>query len=90
MTTIETLTLSQVQTLSTEAAQVGDLEMVRDCETVEAAYLASDESELSAMIDVERGEVRAAASRIVDAISDAEARAAGTDNVSGNQLGNLY
>lgn len=66
MLTIETLTLGQVQSLGIEAAQVGDLDTVADCLLVERAYLASDESELSAMIDAERGEVRDAACRIVE------------------------
>jgi hypothetical protein len=74
MTTLETLTLDQVNALSTNAAQAGDLEMVADCTLVSDAYIASDESELSAAIDAERGEVRSAAQRIVDCIRDTEAQ----------------
>lgn len=74
MTTIETLTLEQVHALETEAAQAGDAATVADCRTVSDAYTESTESELRAMIDAERGEVREAARRIVEAISNAEAQ----------------
>ena len=74
MTTIETLTLSQVQRLSTEATAAGDYDTSNDCELVAQAYIDSDESELSAMIDAERGEIRDAARRIVAVIQEAEAR----------------
>lgn len=73
-TTIETLTLEQVHALESEAAQAGDTATVADCRTVSDAYTESTESELSAMIDAERGEVREAARRIVAAIRDAEAQ----------------
>jgi hypothetical protein len=75
MTTLESLTLEQVQALGANAATAGDADTVRDCATVEAAYLRSDQSELSAMVDHERGEVREAARRIVAVISDGEAAA---------------
>lgn len=70
MTTIQTLSLDQVQTLSSAAAKADDSELCEDCALVEQAYLDSSESDLSAMIDEERGEVRSAATRIVAAIND--------------------
>lgn len=75
MTTIETLTVEQITSLSTNAAQAGDAATVADCELLYNAYLDSDHAELSALIDAERGEVRDAARRIVAVISDGEAAA---------------
>jgi hypothetical protein len=62
-TTIENITLAQLQALATEAAQAGDTETVRDCELVEQAYIDADASDLPSAIDEVRGEAREAARR---------------------------
>ena len=73
MTNLDNLTLSQINALSTEAAQAGDLEMVADCAVVVDAYMSSDESELSTAVrDCENADILYAATRIVSAIQDAE------------------
>ena len=72
MTTIQSLTLEQVRALAVEAGQAGDTEMVRDCDRLEAAYLGSPESGLSAMVDGAPVEIREAATRIVAALNYAE------------------
>lgn len=74
MTTIETLTLEQVHTLQAEAEIAGDEATATDCRAVSDAYGDSDCSELSEAIDHERGEMRAAAERIVSVIRNAEAQ----------------
>ena len=73
MTNLDNLTLSQINAMSAEAAQAGDLEMVADCAVVVDAYLASDESELSTAVrDCEDADILHATNRIVSAIQDAE------------------
>ena len=74
MTTIETLTLSQIHALGAEATQAGDAATSDDCELVGQRYIDSDCSDLAEFIDHERGEVRDAARRIVEVIRNAEAR----------------
>lgn len=74
MTTLENVQMLQVLALQTEAAQVGDSQIVADCDLLEQAYIDSDCSSLPEMIDHERGEIREAAKRVVSAINDAEAK----------------
>ena len=75
MTTIQTLTFAQISYLAREAASAGDRLTVADCYALTEAYLGSDASDFSEMIDAERGEIRDAARRVAAVISDAEAAA---------------
>jgi hypothetical protein len=74
MTKLSTLTLEQVIALQAEAEDAGDTDTRVDCAVVYDAYVTSDYSDLSEMIDAERGAVRDAAERIVRVIRNAEAQ----------------
>ncbi len=76
MTTLENIKLDQIQALSTEAAQAGDTDTVRDCEVVAASYdemfvNTADCGILGSVIPYESWE---AAQRIVAIIRNAEAQ----------------
>ena len=77
MTTIDNLGLDQVCALKAEAEAAGDEATVRDCRTLIDAYDDSDDSCLPDLIDGARGEIRAAAERIVRVIRDAADAAEG-------------
>ena len=90
MTTLENLNFGQVSSLGYEAIAAGDESMRRDCELLVEAYLGSDASELSELIDCLRGEEREAARRIVLAIQDDEARLERRASLSLSESGPLF
>lgn len=67
MTTAETLTDAQIEALSTEAGQAGDLDMVRTCQTALGRFESNARAVLRATT------IADARSRVVAAIRDAEA-----------------
>jgi hypothetical protein len=73
-TTLHSLTLEQVNALESEASVAGDYEIRDDCAALVSAYLRSEHSELSDLIDDDRGAIRDAARRVVRAINEAEAQ----------------
>lgn len=84
MTTIETLTISQIHALEAVAGAAGDDATARDCATVYTAYI---ESTLSTLLEViEQGAVREAALRIVAVIRDAEAQLTTIETLTEEQI----
>lgn len=73
-TTLDNITRAQLRALHAEAIEAGDLDTVRDCETVSRAYHDAIAGDLPGAIAEMTGEALAAAKRVVAVINHAEAR----------------